>query len=116
MSRAVAQHQPFERPLRFSRYVEYGIRFQQVMLGNAARITDRQGGRLAVPTMHAKRCSERTAARVLKHARAIRHRAIGREQHDLAVFVREAKCQHFGHELPDLAWWEVDHRGNLTAE
>ena len=53
---------------------------------------------------------------MLEKSRAIRDRAIRREQYDLATFVRETERQHFGPELSNLSWREIDHRRNLPPE
>jgi hypothetical protein len=53
---------------------------------------------------------------MLEKSRAIGDRAVWREQHDLATFVRESERQHFGPELSNLSWREIDHRRNLSPD
>ncbi len=38
------------------------------------------------------------------------------QQHDRATGIGHAEHQHFGHELADLAWREIDHRDHLPAD
>src|ERR1700733_12283158 len=42
MPRVVANDESFERPFRFSGYVEYGVRFHQVRLRQGARVAHRE--------------------------------------------------------------------------
>ena len=51
--------------------------------------------------------------RRLEQPRAVRHRLIRREQHDLASLVGKAQRQHFGHRRTDLPRRKVDDRRDL---
>src|SRR3546814_17626550 len=47
---------------------------------------------------------------------AIRNLLVRPDQHHRAPPVGEPDGQHLGHERPDLARWELDDRGDLTAD
>src|ERR1700744_2235771 len=49
-----------------------------------------------------------------EQAPAVRHGLVRREQHDVALLVREAERQHLRHELADLARREIDDGGDLS--